>query len=146
MRNVKSRLLAAALVLLETAAYAGVQGQPSGLVEAGAVRPGGSRAHGAPRQYTPRVIGRTDSEIVDGRIVAQRAGYLVIETGRGARVEFQVNDQTTLLGSSGLVSIATMADLTLRFSDLRPGDKVEIVCDRGRDRKLARIVTRLAGK
>jgi len=96
------------------------------------------------REFAPRVIGRANSFIINGRIIAWRGGRLSIETARGERWNFQLDEQTTLLESSELVSIATMDDITLRPADLRLADQVEVVAERVGGRRLARIVTRTA--
>ena len=96
------------------------------------------------REFAPHVIGRANSFIVNGRIVALRGQRLSVETARGERLDFQLDEQTTLLDSSELVSIATMDDITLRPADLRLADEVEVVAERMGNRRLARIVTRTA--
>ena len=103
---------------------------------------GKGAAHGG--QFAPRVIGRANSFIVNGRVVALRGQRLGIETARGARMEFQLDEQTTLLEANTLVSIATMDDITLRPADLRLADEVEVVAEHAGGRALARIVTRTA--
>ena len=96
------------------------------------------------REFTPRVMGQANSFIVNGRIIAWRGQRLSIETARGERWDFQLDEQTTLLESSELVSIATMGDIALRPTDLRFADEVEVVAERVGNRRLARIVTRTA--
>lgn len=96
------------------------------------------------REFAPRVIGRANSFIINGHIVALRGQQLSIETARGERLNFQMDEQTTLLESNELVSIATMDDITLRPTDLRLADEVEVVAERAGSRHLARIVTRTA--
>jgi hypothetical protein len=96
------------------------------------------------REFAPRVIGRADSFIINGHIVALRGQRLSIETARGERLDFQMDEQTTLLDSSELVSIATMDDITLRPADLRLADEIEVVAERDGNRRLARIITRTA--
>ena len=96
------------------------------------------------REFAPRIIGRAHSFIVSGRLVALRGQRFSLETARGARLDFQIDEQTMLLESSELVSIATLDDITLRPSDLRLGDEVEVVAERAGSRALARIVTRTA--
>jgi hypothetical protein len=96
------------------------------------------------REFAPQIIGRANSFIITGRIVARRGPQLSVETTGGARLDFQVDGQTTLLESNELVSIATMDDITLRLADLRVSDEVEVVAEREGSRRLARIVTRTA--
>ena len=62
-------------------------------------------AHAAKREFAPRIIGRANSFIVNGRIVALRGQRLGIETAGGARLEFELSEQTTLLEANELVSI-----------------------------------------
>jgi len=102
-----------------------------------------SRA-GATRTYTPRITGRSNSMIVEGRISEIRDGLISIKTARGARYDFRIDDQTTTLNSDELISIATMSDITLNASDLRTADLVEIVAERAGRRATARIITRIA--
>ncbi|MEN3333683.1 MAG: hypothetical protein V7641_3048 [Blastocatellia bacterium] len=96
------------------------------------------------REFVPRVIGRANSSIINGHIVALRGQQLSIETASGERLNFQMDEQTTLLESNELVSIATLDDITLRPADLRLADEVEVVAERVGNRRLARIVTRTA--
>ncbi len=96
------------------------------------------------REFTPRVIGRSNSFIVSGHIVALRGGRLSLETAEGKRMDVQLDEQTTLFDSSEVVSIATMDEITLRLADLRLADAVEVVAERAGDRALARIITRTA--
>ena len=107
------------------------------------------RSHQAPagaskHQYAPRIIGRANSFIANGRIVALRGQRLGVETADGARLEFQLTEQTTLMEANELVSIATMDDIALRPGDLRLADEVEVVAERAGNRLLAHIVTRTA--
>ena len=95
-------------------------------------------------EFVPHVIARADSFIINGHIVALHGQRLSVETARGERLDFQLDGQTTLLDSSELVSIATMDDITLRPSDLRLADEVEVVAERAGNRRFARIVTRTA--
>ena len=101
-------------------------------------------AHAAKREFAPRIIGRANSFIVNGRIVALRGQRLGIETAGGARREFELSEQTTLLEANELVSIATMDEIALRPADLRLADEVEVVAERAGNRLLAHIVTRTA--
>jgi hypothetical protein len=101
---------------------------------------GKARAH---RSYSPRIIGRSDSFIVEGRVVAVRSGGVVIKTTKGARLGFAVDDETALLESTEVVSIATMADISLSLTDLRPADRVEVVAERRQGESVARIITRI---
>jgi hypothetical protein len=95
-------------------------------------------------EFAPRIIGRANSFIVNGRVVVLRGSRLGVETARGTRLEFEMDEQTTLLEANTLVSIATMDDITLRPADLRLADEVEVVAERVGHRLLARIVTRTA--
>lgn len=95
-------------------------------------------------EFAPRIIGRANSFIVRGRIIALRGQWLGIETASGERLEFQLSEQTTLIEGNELVSIATMDDIALRLADLRLADEVEVVAERAGPRKLAHIVTRTA--
>src|SRR5437763_6554514 len=52
-------------------------------------------AHAAKREFVPRIIGRANSFIVNGRIVALRGQRLGIEMAGGARLEFELSEQTT---------------------------------------------------
>ena len=108
-------------------------------IKAGAASP-------AKRTYTPVVLGRSQSFVIEGRIVAAGKGRIEIRTARGARYQFEADDQTTYLQSGELVSIANLPDVTLRLSDLRAPDRVEIVAEREGQRIVARIVTRIAAK
>ncbi|HKP10698.1 MAG TPA: hypothetical protein VJZ91_01260 [Blastocatellia bacterium] len=103
-----------------------------------------SDSHGPRREFAPRIIGRANSFIVNGHIVALRGQRLSLETAEGTRLDFQLDEQTTLLTSSEVVSIATMDDITLRPADLRLDDEVEVVAERAGGRAFARIVTRTA--
>jgi hypothetical protein len=94
--------------------------------------------------YAPRVIGNSSSFIVEGRITSLGDNVITIKTSRGARYDFMLDDQTTVLNSGELVSIATMADITLSVSDLRVSDSVEAVIERAGQQKVARIITRIA--
>src|ERR1700754_601926 len=105
-------------------------------------QPGSS--HHFKRGFAPQVIGRASSFIITGRLVAMRGQRLSLETADGARRDFQMDEQTTLLESGELISIATMGDITLRPADLRLADEVEVVAERVGSRCLARIVTRTA--
>jgi hypothetical protein len=100
----------------------------------------------AARSYSPRIISRSDSFIVEGRVVAMRNDAVVIRTARGSRLGFVIDDETTLFESSELVSIATMADISLSITDLALADRVEVVAERREGRSLARIITRIASR
>ena len=92
----------------------------------------------------PRIIGRSNVMIVEGRITEIRNDLVRIKTARGTRYDFRIDDQTTMLSSDELISIATMSDITLSVSDLRPSDRVEIVAERAARQAVARIITRIA--
>jgi hypothetical protein len=97
------------------------------------------------RDVAPRVVDRANSFIVTGHIVSLRGQKLSVENARGARVEFQLDKEVTVLESNELVSIATMDDISLKPSDLRPADEVEVVAERvAPNRYVAHIVTRTA--
>lgn len=101
-------------------------------------------AQTATRTYTPRITGRSNSMIVEGRITELRDDLVSVKTARGARYDFRIDDQTTTLNSDELVSIATMSDITLSASDLHVADRVEIVAERTGRQVTARIITRIA--
>lgn len=101
-----------------------------------------ARSHNLKREFAPQVIGRANSFITTGRIVALGGRRLGVERADGTHLDFQVDEQTTLLDSSELVSIATMGDITLRLADLRLADEIEVIAERSGGRSLARIVTR----
>ncbi|HVF90334.1 MAG TPA: hypothetical protein VNH22_09710 [Blastocatellia bacterium] len=104
-----------------------------------------SRAGGAPkRTYEPVVLGNSRSFVIEGRVAAAGKGRIEIRTPQGALHRFDADDQTTYLQSGGLVSISTLPDVSLRLSDLRAADRVEIVAEREGQRSVARIVTRIA--
>ncbi|MFL6216932.1 MAG: hypothetical protein ACJ74J_23820 [Blastocatellia bacterium] len=103
-----------------------------------------TNAQSPKREFAPRVIGRANSFIIRGHITALNGQRLSLETAAGARVDLQLDAQTTLLDSSELVSIATMDDITLRPADLRLADEVEVVAERAGERTFARILTRTA--
>lgn len=94
--------------------------------------------------YAPRVKGRSSNFIIEGRITSLGDNVITIKTSRGARYDFTLDDQTTVLDSGELVSIATMADIALGASDLRVSDTVEIVTERAGQQEVARIITRIA--
>jgi hypothetical protein len=98
------------------------------------------------RTYSPRITGRSNSMIVEGRITEIRDDLVSIKTARGTRYDFRIDDQTTMLNSDELISIATMSDITLSVSDLRTADRVEIVAERCGRQALARILTRIASQ
>src|ERR1044072_6249178 len=84
----------------------------------------------AARTYAPRVIGRSNSTVVAGRITEIQADRISIKSARGARYDFRIDDQTTTFDSGEVVSIATMDDIALSAADLRVADWVEIVTER----------------
>ena len=93
--------------------------------------------------FAPRVLGRSESFIVEGLITAATAGAIRIKTATGQRATFEIDDQTTVLETGELVSISTLAEIELAASDLQIFDRVEIVFEREGRRRLARIITRL---
>ncbi len=93
--------------------------------------------------FAPRIRGRSESFIVEGLITAAAAGSIRIKTAAGERATFEIDDQTTVLETSELVSISTLADIELSASDLQIFDRVEIIFEREGGRRLARIITRL---
>lgn len=105
-----------------------------------------NKAASAPkRTYEPVVLGRSHSFVIEGRIAAAGRGRIEIKTALGSRYQFEADDQTMYLQSGGLVSISTLPDVSLRFSDLRAADRVEIVAEREGQRIIAKIVTRIGG-
>jgi hypothetical protein len=94
--------------------------------------------------YTPRVKGRSTNFVIEGRITSLEDNVITIKTSRGARYDLTLDDQTTVLDSGELVSIATMADIALSASDLRVSDTVEIVAERVGQQEVAKIITRIA--
>lgn len=101
-------------------------------------------AQNTTRAYSPRIAGRSNSMILEGRITEIRDNIVSIKTVRGLRYDFAIDDQTTTLNSDELISIATMSDITLSVSDLRAGDQIEIVAERVGRQAAARIITRVA--
>jgi len=101
-------------------------------------------AQAATHTYSPRITGRSNSMIVEGRITEIRDDLVSIKTARGTRYDFRIDDQTTTLNSDELISIATMSEITLSTSDLRTADQVEIVAERCGRQAAARIITRIA--
>ena len=101
-------------------------------------------AQTAARTYSPRITGRSNSMIVEGRITEIRDDLVSIKTARGTRYDFSIDYQTTMLNSDELISIATMSDITLSASDFRAADRVEIVAERTGRQATARIITRIA--
>ena len=93
--------------------------------------------------FAPRVLGRSESFIVEGLITAATPGAIRIKTATGQRATFELDDQTTVLETGELVSISTLAEIELAASDLQIFDRVEIVFEREGRRRLARIITRL---
>ncbi|HKS41566.1 MAG TPA: hypothetical protein VJX74_13210 [Blastocatellia bacterium] len=98
----------------------------------------------AKHNYSPRITGRSNSMIVEGRITEIRDDLVSIKTARGIRYDFRIDDQTTTLNSDELISIATMSEITLSVSDLRITDLIEIVAERTGRQAAARIITRIA--
>ena len=96
------------------------------------------------RTYAPRVKGRSSSFVIEGFIARLEDNIIIIKTTRGERYDFGLDDQTSVIRSDELVSIATMADIALSTSDLHVSDRVEIVTERVGRREVARIITRLA--
>ncbi|MFP5263887.1 MAG: hypothetical protein ACLGJB_18555 [Blastocatellia bacterium] len=94
--------------------------------------------------YTPHVEGRSLNLVIEGRITSLEGNVITIKTARGARFDLVLDQQTTVFGSGELVSIATMADITLSPSDLRVSDTVEVVTEHIGQRQVARIITRIA--
>ncbi|HST23055.1 MAG TPA: hypothetical protein VLR90_18170 [Blastocatellia bacterium] len=98
----------------------------------------------ATHTYSPRITGRSNSMIVEGRITEIHDDLVSIKTARGTRYDFRIDDQTTTLNSDELISIATMSEITLSVSDLRIADRIEIVAERTGRQAAARIITRIA--
>jgi len=106
-----------------------------------------NKAASAPkRTYQPVVLGRSHSFVIEGRIAAAGRGRIEIRTPLGSRYQFEADDQTMYLQSGGLVSISTLPDVSLRFTDLRAADRVEIVAEREGRRNIAKIVTRIGSR
>lgn len=101
-------------------------------------------AFGQARTYRPQVRSYTPTLVIEGRVSAISAGHILIKTARGRVHKFLLDDQLTILGSGELVSVATMDDITLGLSDLRPADRVEVVFERLRSGDYARIITRVS--
>ena len=101
-----------------------------------------ARTASQPATYAPRIIAESNSSIVEATIVALSSESLTVKTLKGLTLRFDLDDQTSIFESGELVSIATIPDLTLGASDLRPFDKIEIVFEREGSKKLARIITR----
>lgn len=93
--------------------------------------------------YSPRIVGRSDSFIIEGAVVAIKSGAVTIKTARGARLSFVIDEETTLIESNDEVSIATMADISFSSAHLRASDCVEIVAERAEGMPVARIITRI---
>jgi len=106
-------------------------------------QPEPAHARANSRTYAPRIKGRSSSFIIEGRITGLEDNLIVIKTKRGERYSFELDDQTSVLGSDELVSIATMADIALSASELHVSDRVEIVTERVGRREVARIITRI---
>src|SRR6185369_6608200 len=106
----------------------------------GSARAKQSGARGQARVYAPRVIGRSNISIVEGRIAEIRNDRISIKSSRGLRQDFNIDDQTTVLDSGEIISIATMSDIALSISDLRVSDWVEIVSERASRSPAARII------
>jgi hypothetical protein len=104
--------------------------------------------HAGPRaennSYAPRIKAHSSDFVIEGRITSLEHNVITIKTSRGARYDFGLDDQTTVLNSGELVSIATMADIALSASDLRVSDTVEVIIERAGRREVARIITRIA--
>ncbi len=124
-------MLASVVILLVATGAAAAQSKKGGAVTAS-----------QPATYAPRIIAVSNSSIIEATIIAAGSESLTVKTAKGATVRFDLDDQTSILESGELVSIATIPDLTLVASDLRPFDKVEIVFEREGSKKLARIITR----
>lgn len=101
-----------------------------------------ARTASQPATYAPRIIAVSNSSIIEATVVAVGLESLTVKTAKGLTLRFDLDDQTSILESGELVSIATLPDLTLDASSLRPFDKIEIVFEREGSKKLARIITR----
>ena len=138
MKRIKLvRVLASLAALALTLSFA-VQAQDMTINSRTAIRTD------ATHTYSPRITGRSNSMIVEGRITEIRDDLVSIKTARGTRYDFRIDDQTTTLDSGELISIATMSEITLSTSDLRTADQVEIVAERCGRQAAARIITRIA--
>jgi hypothetical protein len=96
------------------------------------------------RSFEPVVLGQSHSFVIEGRVVAAGRGRIQIRTAQKSLYQFESDDQTIYLQSGGLLSISTLPDVSLKPSDLRAADRVEIVAEREGQRAVARIVTRIA--
>lgn len=96
------------------------------------------------KQYSPRLIGRSNSAVIEGRITNIQSNRISVKSSRGSRYDFKIEDQTTVFDSPELVSIATMSDIALSVSDLRVMDLVEIVTEGAGRSQTARIITRIS--
>ncbi len=135
-------MLASFAALAVTLSF-GVQAQNNNRASKQASAQSATRIY-APRDYAPRIIARSNSVLVEGRITAIRDGFISIKTARGTHYDFRIDDQATLLNSDELISIATMSDITLSATDLRINDRVEVVAERTGRLSSARIITRIA--
>ena len=95
------------------------------------------------RSFEPVVLGQSRSFVIEGRVVTAGKGRIQIRTARRSIIQFESDAQTTYLQSGGLISISTLPDVSLKLSDLRAADRVEIVAEREGQRYVARIVTRI---
>lgn len=112
--------------------------------ERGARRSGRAELKAEGRTFAPLIKGHSSGSVVEGRITSLEDNVITIKTARGARYDLRLDDQTSVFGSGELVSIATMADITLSASDLRVSDLVEVVTERAGRQEVARIITRIA--
>jgi hypothetical protein len=141
MRRIKLVRVLALLAALAAIASFAVQAQDRAN-NSRASKQAGART--ATRTYAPRVTGRSNCMIIEGRITEIRDNLVTVKTARGAHYDFRIDDQTTTLNSDELISIATMGDITLSASDLRTADRVEVVAERTGRQAIARIITRIA--
>ena len=142
----KRAIIIRAFVLLLASVVIAPSASGQGREDHGSKR-AGARAGG--RLYTPRVLGYSATSILEGRIVSIDAGRAVIKTEDGARHRLLIDEATSIFESGEMVSIATMADITLKPSDLKPSDFVEIIVERASPGRVspgnfARIITRIA--
>jgi hypothetical protein len=96
------------------------------------------------RETAPLVIKDSESYIVRGQLLAIGGNRISMQPERGGRISLDIDDRTDVYEDGGLISIATMDEVRLSAAALRAGNIVEIVVERDGNRRVARIITRLA--
>lgn len=96
------------------------------------------------KETAPRIIKHSESYIIRGRLSAISDRRISVEPGRGSRLSFDLDDSTDVYEGAGLISIASMDEVRLGPDALRVGDRVEVVVERDGNRRVARIISRLA--